>query len=124
MTGGNKVVQVWDLTTNQEPVSLTGHTAKVWAVACTVVDGHPVAVTSGNDNTLRIWDLTTNQAQATYAVPRPVFAVACTVVDGRPVAVTGDVGRHGASLGPCQQSTTREPSEPHRSGAGGGLYRR
>ncbi|HEY3691442.1 MAG TPA: hypothetical protein VGL46_14295, partial [Pseudonocardiaceae bacterium] len=37
---------------------LTGHTAPVTAVACTQLDGRPIAVTSGRDHTVRIWNLT------------------------------------------------------------------
>ncbi|WP_203854875.1 hypothetical protein, partial [Dactylosporangium siamense] len=36
---------------------LTGHTGTVWAVACTVLDGRPVAVTGSDDGTVRVWDL-------------------------------------------------------------------
>jgi WD40 repeat protein len=49
---------MWDLATGQ-PVGapLTGHTNGVGAVACTVLDGQPVAVTGSDDHTVRVWDL-------------------------------------------------------------------
>jgi WD40 repeat protein len=53
-------VRVWDLTTNTLHATLTGHDNWVNAVACTTLDGHPVAVTASTDKTVRIWDLTTN----------------------------------------------------------------
>src|SRR3954470_19887861 len=37
--------------------TLTGHDGWVYAVACTVLDGSPVAVTGGSDGTVRLWDL-------------------------------------------------------------------
>lgn|GEM_PF-6568468 len=39
--------------------TLTGHEASVRAVACTVLDGRPVAVSAYTDKTMRVWDLTT-----------------------------------------------------------------
>jgi hypothetical protein len=39
--------------------TLTGHTNAVTAVACTQLDGRPVAVTAGDDETVRVWDLQT-----------------------------------------------------------------
>jgi WD40 repeat protein len=59
-------------------------------VACTVLDGRPVAVTTSGDATVRVWDLT---RRAPLGDPltghtREVTGVACTVLDGRPVAVT------------------------------------
>ncbi|GAA2753377.1 WD40 repeat domain-containing protein [Kitasatospora cinereorecta] len=71
--------------------TLTGHTNTVSAVACTVLDGRPVAVTASWDDTVRVWDLTTGRAvgEPLTGHTGSVFAVACTVLDGRPVAVTG-----------------------------------
>ena len=53
-------MRVWDLATRQ-PVSdpLTWHTGPVAAVACTVLDGRPVAVSGSHDGTVRVWDLAT-----------------------------------------------------------------
>ncbi|MFI6724984.1 caspase family protein [Streptomyces atratus] len=69
---------------------LTGHTREVSAVACTVIDGQPVAVTGSHDHTVRIWDLNTGRpiGEPLTGHETPVTAVACTQVDGRPVAVT------------------------------------
>ncbi|WP_371591680.1 caspase family protein [Streptomyces virginiae] len=71
--------------------TFTGHTDTVEAVACTVLDGQPVAVTAGADNTVRVWDLTTGQpvGEPLTGHTNTVEAVACTVLDGQPVAVTG-----------------------------------
>ncbi|MGW9273110.1 AAA family ATPase, partial [Embleya sp. NPDC055612] len=71
--------------------TLTGHTGWVNAVACTVVDGRPMAVTGSDDRTVRVWDLTSGRPRGRPLTGHTdaVRAVACTVVDGRPVAVTG-----------------------------------
>jgi WD40 repeat protein len=70
--------------------TLTGHDGTVHAVACTTVNGRPVAVTGGDDGTVRVWDLATGTPHATLTGhDGSVHAVACTVVEGRPVAVTG-----------------------------------
>ncbi|MGW3240340.1 trypsin-like peptidase domain-containing protein [Streptomyces olivaceus] len=73
-------------------VSLIGHAASVTAVACTIVDGTPVAVTGDEDGIVRVWDLKAGlpHGQPLAGHSRPVTAVACTMVDGTPVAVTGD----------------------------------
>ncbi|MEW1912527.1 caspase family protein, partial [Kitasatospora sp. NPDC085895] len=75
--------------------TLTGHAALVLGVACTDVDGIPVAVTGSRDHTVRIWDLRTGQPLGEPLTGHSdlVSAVACTDVDGTPVAVTG--GRDG-----------------------------
>lgn len=40
--------------------TFAGHTGTAAAVACTMLDGRPIAVTASSDGTARIWDLTTN----------------------------------------------------------------
>jgi WD40 repeat protein len=61
-------------------------------VACTVVDGMPVAVTGGSlADTVQVWDLRRRKPLGQPMTGHKtvgVFAVACTVVDGVPVAVT------------------------------------
>ncbi|MET7633418.1 caspase family protein [Streptomyces sp. NPDC005499] len=105
-------VGVWDLTTSTvarhrngtvgttrrligEP--LTGHTDEVRSVACTVVDGIPVAVTGSNDTTVRVWDLTTRTRIGSPVAghTNEVRSVACAVVDGTPVAVSRSLQRKG-----------------------------
>ncbi|MGH3940111.1 MAG: caspase family protein [Pseudonocardiaceae bacterium] len=39
--------------------TLTGHDGWVRAVACTIVDDQPMAITASGDKTVRVWDLTT-----------------------------------------------------------------
>ncbi|MHB9856611.1 caspase family protein [Streptomyces krungchingensis] len=72
--------------------TITGHEDSVGAVACTVLDGKPVAVTCGSDHTVRVWDLATGQQIGDLTGHESwVNAVACTVLDGKPVAVTGGI---------------------------------
>ncbi|WP_040711850.1 WD40 repeat domain-containing protein, partial [Nocardia takedensis] len=61
------------------------------AVACTSIDGRPVAVTGGWDPT-RVWDLTTGTPHSTLpssSITDSLRTVACTNIDGQPFAVTG-----------------------------------
>jgi WD40 repeat protein len=86
---------------------LTGHTGPVWAVACTVVDGRHVAVSTGKDGTVRLWDLTTRTpiGDPLTGHTRTVYAVACTILEGRHVAITTS-GDHTVRL---WDLTTRTP---------------
>ncbi|WP_158632660.1 caspase family protein [Amycolatopsis sp. WAC 01416] len=69
--------------------TLTGHEGPVHTVACTTIDGEPVAVTADGDGTVRVWDLATATARAVLTGHRGrVVSVACTTIDGQPVAVT------------------------------------
>jgi WD40 repeat protein len=90
--GHDGTARIWDLTTGT-PIGdpLTGHRDWVTALACTVIDGRPVAVTGGHDKTVRIWDLATGTPIGDPLTGHRdwVTALACTVIDGRPVAVTG-----------------------------------
>ncbi|MFD7477796.1 caspase family protein [Streptomyces sp. NPDC059837] len=72
--------------------TLTGHTGPVSEVACTNLDGAPVAVTGDDDGVVRVWDMRTGTpiGQPLTGHAGPVQAVACTNLDGAPVAVTGD----------------------------------
>ncbi|MFI1414968.1 caspase family protein [Streptomyces sp. NPDC020707] len=67
-----------------------GHESSVYAVACTVFDGRPVAVTGSGRGEVLVWDLGSGERVAgPFPHDASVRAVACTVLDGRPVAVTG-----------------------------------
>ncbi|MFJ2271889.1 hypothetical protein ACIOHO_37370 [Streptomyces sp. NPDC087849] len=69
--------------------ALVGHTDEVFAVATGVVDGRPVAVTSGADGEVRVWDLTTGrQVGPELVFPAAVWAMAVTP-DGRLVVGFG-----------------------------------
>ena len=54
ISGGT--VKVWDLTTGQETLTLTGHTTAVASLAFSP-DGHRL-ITASTDMTVRIWDAT------------------------------------------------------------------
>ncbi|MEU7061708.1 SAV_2336 N-terminal domain-related protein, partial [Streptomyces sp. NPDC046197] len=72
------------------PEALAGHVGPVHAVACTVLDGGPTAITASHDQTVRAWDLHTGtQLFQMTGHTGPVHSVACTVLDGRPTAITG-----------------------------------
>ncbi len=77
--------------------TLVGGDKPVTASACTVLDGRPVAVTTGHDCVVRLWDLDTGAVRATLTGHTDtVDAVACTVVDGRPLVVTA--GRDASTV--------------------------
>ena len=93
-TSSGAWIPAWSTGSSTSPALLdvlTGHTDGVRAVACTMVDGRPVAVTAGDDRSVRVWDLATGTpvGEPLTGHTDSVRAVACTVVDGRPLAVTG-----------------------------------
>jgi WD40 repeat protein len=70
-------VRIWDPSTHSpigEP--LTGHTGAVSALACTQLEGIPIAVTGSRDATLRIWDLAERRQVDEFEQPTDVGAVA------------------------------------------------
>ncbi|WP_143658100.1 AAA family ATPase [Embleya scabrispora] len=79
--------------------TFTGHSDQVNAVACTMLDRRPVAVTGAGGNSVWIWDLATGspRGESLTGHTGAVLAVACTVLDGRPVAITG-AGDHTVRL--------------------------
>ncbi|MFC5907204.1 WD40 repeat domain-containing protein [Streptacidiphilus monticola] len=87
-------VQLWDLA-GRQPLTprLVGHRRTVDAVATTVVDGLPVAVTGSNfDGRLRVWDLLTGRqlGEALLGHHRRVGALATVIApDGTPLALSG-----------------------------------
>ncbi|ACU74756.1 WD-40 repeat protein [Catenulispora acidiphila DSM 44928] len=96
-SGTDMTVRVWDLAAGRpsgEP--LRGFEDKVEAVATTVVDGRPVAVTATGsalglaDPAVRIWDLTTRRPIGAPLTGHAdaVCAVTTTTLHGRAVAVT------------------------------------
>ncbi|MGW7529567.1 WD40 repeat domain-containing protein [Streptomyces sp. NPDC054783] len=59
-------------------------------MACTKVDGTPVAVIPSKDNTVRVWNLRTGASagEPLTGHTERAWAVACAELDGAPVAVT------------------------------------
>ncbi|NUK90502.1 hypothetical protein HRW16_01155 [Streptomyces lunaelactis] len=83
---------IWNLTNGTPIKHIMTPGARSTAVACTVLDGRPVAVTGGDDGKVRVWDL----APGTLVHPPLeghsdwVLAVSCAVINGISVAVTTD----------------------------------
>ncbi|WP_198046929.1 WD40 repeat domain-containing protein [Kutzneria sp. 744] len=68
---------------------LAGHTNLVQAVACTELQGRPIAVTSSTDGSVLVWDLTEGTLRTTLpSHTNFVRAVACAEIDGRPIILT------------------------------------
>ncbi|MFJ3619861.1 AAA family ATPase [Streptomyces iakyrus] len=70
--------------------TLAAHSDRVTGVACTTVDGRPVAVTTGNDKSVQLWDLIDRRPMdpPLEGHTAGVTSVACTAIGERPVAVT------------------------------------
>jgi WD40 repeat protein len=61
------------------------------AIACTTLNGNPVAVSGSRDRTIRIWDLTAQEplGEPLTGHTDTVNAIACTTLNGNPIAVSG-----------------------------------
>ena len=70
---------------------LTGHDDSVRAVACTQLDGTPIAVTGGHDRTMRIWNLAEARLLGAHALPYPARCVAVTQQGGIVVGASREV---------------------------------
>ncbi len=71
--------------------TLTGHDDWVNAVACTELDGVPVAVTGSSDGTVRVWDLRQRRNLMSSATPGPVYQLACGTDHALVLCCGGDV---------------------------------
>lgn len=95
-TDDDATVQLWDLERCERMARMPGHAWKVTAMAATVVDGRPVAVSGGGDDdfSVRLWDLAERRELAVLAGHGDtVYGIGCAEVDGRPLAVTGSWDR-------------------------------
>ncbi|WP_430378189.1 AAA family ATPase [Streptomyces sp. B1-3] len=73
--------------------TLVGHNGAVDAVAVTVLEGRPHAISGGYDRSVRVWDVITGtQVRELTGHNGAVDAVAVSVLEGRPHAITGDRG--------------------------------
>ncbi|MFJ7907199.1 WD40 repeat domain-containing protein [Kitasatospora sp. NPDC096204] len=88
----DKAVRRWDPATGESAGSPLAHDDTVGAVATTVLDGRPLAVTGSADGLVRVWDLAAGEVLhgPLAGHDSEVSAVATAVLDGRPVAVTAD----------------------------------
>ncbi|MGX1886716.1 hypothetical protein [Streptomyces sp. NPDC055287] len=87
----DRTAHVWDVTRQVLDGGFVSDTSKVTAVACTVLDGRPVALIASHGHAVRVWDLTTGRqfGHPLTGHTNTVNALACTELDGRPIAVTG-----------------------------------
>lgn len=67
--------RVWDLSTGTTLHTLTSHTSAVVAVACTVVDGRPVTITTSGYHTIRTWDLVSGAEVMVHHFTAPLSAL-------------------------------------------------
>nr|BFE51582.1 hypothetical protein GCM10017745_50090 [Saccharothrix mutabilis subsp. capreolus] len=103
-------VRVWDLadgTLRYPP--MRAHRDRVYSVACTTLNGDPIAVTGGDDDALRVWDLADGSpiGDPLLGHTTAIAAVACTTVDGRPTVFSGGLD-HTIRLWDLPSGTCRE----------------
>jgi WD40 repeat protein len=83
------VIREWDLATGEPlPVTMSGHTKDVAAVAVGTVDGRDVVASTSYDNTLRRWDLETGEPIGEpTAIAGPPTMLSVLAVAGRTAVV-------------------------------------
>jgi WD40 repeat protein len=90
VSGSGNDLQVWDLATGREQVTLTGHTGEVFSVA--VTPDATLAVSGSADGSVRIWNPATGREQAALTGHiSQVFSVAITP-DGTRAVSGGEDG--------------------------------
>ncbi|MBB6422033.1 WD40 repeat protein, partial [Streptomyces sp. AK010] len=110
-------VPAWATSNDFSPAlrhTLTGFDAQVAAVACTVLDGHPVAVIGTAEGRVHVRDVASGHpiGESLTGFGGRVSAVACTVLDGRPVAVISSDARDGSRVHVRDVATGRPICEP------------
>jgi WD40 repeat protein len=84
----DNTVKVWNLETGVEPLTLTGHSNSVYAVAVTA-DG--TRVISGSwDKTVKVWNLETGVEIATFSGDADFHS--CAVTPNGLTIIAGDAG--------------------------------
>ncbi|MEZ4678427.1 MAG: hypothetical protein R2932_29840 [Caldilineaceae bacterium] len=78
--GTDRTVRIWDLETNGEVHSLTGHTADVTAVA--FLPGDDLVISGGYDGAVRLWDVRTGACRQQARIPGPYAGMNITGVTG------------------------------------------
>jgi WD40 repeat protein len=73
----DKTVKVWNLETGEEPLTLTGHSDWVRAVAVTA-DGTRV-ISGSLDKTVKVWNLETGEEIATFSGDSDFLSCAVTL---------------------------------------------
>ncbi|MFH9707157.1 AAA family ATPase [Streptomyces luteogriseus] len=112
-------LEVWDLATLRQRGQLERTAQKqILAVACTKLDGRPVAVGSCTRGRLHLWDLDTLRHLAEWEGHGHYWtpSLVCTELDGQPVAITGS---HDGALAVWDLRDRRLVGEPltgHSSG--------
>ncbi|MBT2675108.1 WD40 repeat domain-containing protein, partial [Streptomyces sp. ISL-14] len=89
---GDGTIQLWDLVDGTRRRIGSGALGHMDAVACTMIDGQPHAITVNQtgEAPVRVWNLTTGTLRARLTGHAgAVSSVACVDVDGRPHAVVG-----------------------------------
>jgi WD40 repeat protein len=88
----DRTVRLWDASSGESLLTLTGHTDEVWGVAFSP-DGIRLA-TASDDQTVRLWDATTGQL-IWLAANFPNRAAASWSIPGnRLLSATGDAWRY------------------------------
>ncbi|MEU2900959.1 caspase family protein [Streptomyces sp. NPDC001273] len=110
-------VPAWATSNDFSPAlrhTLTGFDAQVAAVACTVLDGHPVAVIGTAEGRVHVRDVASGHpiGEPLTGFGGRVSAVACTVLDGRPVAVISSDAQDGSRVHVRDVATGRPVGEP------------
>ncbi|WP_329520296.1 WD40 repeat domain-containing protein [Spirillospora sp. NBC_01491] len=86
--GFDRLVTLWDLRSRERIATFSKAGGKVWALALTSLDRHPIVVGGVESGDLYVWDADGSLVKSLNCHDERIMSMDAAVVDGRTIAIT------------------------------------